>query len=77
MTHTFTQPEIMVPLRCNQHPWMKTYVGVLTHPFFAVTGEDGKYEIRGLPPGKYTLAAWHESGGGTEITRTITVAAGR
>jgi plastocyanin len=77
ITHSFTRPEIMVPLRCNQHPWMRTLVGVLTHPFFAVTSEDGKFEIRDLPPGKYTLAAWHESGNGTEITRTITLAARR
>ena len=77
ITRRFETPETMVPLRCNQHPWMKTYVGVLAHPFFAVTGEDGKFEIRGLPPGKYTLAAWHESGNGTEITRTITLAARR
>ncbi|MFZ0752065.1 MAG: hypothetical protein WAM70_22080, partial [Pyrinomonadaceae bacterium] len=77
ITHSFTRPEIMVPLRCNQHPWMRTLVGVLTHPFFSVTGEDGRFEIRDLPPGKYTLAAWHESGNGTEITRTITVAANR
>jgi plastocyanin len=77
LTHSFKYPEIMVPLRCNQHPWMRAFVGVLTHRFFAVTGEDGKFEIQDLPPGKYTLAAWHESGNGTEITRKITVGARR
>lgn len=77
LRHSFKYPEIMVRLKCNQHPWMWAYVGVLTHPFFSVTGEDGKFEIRGLPPGKYTLAAWHESGRGSEITRTITVTAVR
>ena len=56
----FSQPEVMMVLKCNQHPWMKAYVNVSSHPFFAVTGQDGKFEIKGLPPGEYTLAAVHE-----------------
>lgn len=74
LTRRFTHFEVMARVRCNQHPWMKAYVGVLPHPFFAITGEDGKFEIRGLPPGRYTLAAWREAEGkGTEITRKVTV----
>jgi plastocyanin len=69
---TFSRPEMMVPLQCNQHPWMRAYVNVLTHPYFAVSGEDGKFEIRNLPPGRYTLAAVQEKFG--EQTMTITVA---
>lgn len=53
----FQQPEMMMPIQCNQHPWMKTYLNVMDHPYFAVTSEDGRYEIRNLPPGEYTLAA--------------------
>ena len=52
----FAREEIMLPVKCNQHPWMKMYVNVVKSPFFAVTGADGKYEIKGLPPGDYTLA---------------------
>lgn len=58
-TRTFTKPEI-VPFRCDVHPWMRAWVAVVPHPFFAVTGEDGRYEIRGLPAGTYTVEAWHE-----------------
>jgi plastocyanin len=64
---TFTQEELMLPITCNQHPWMKTYVNVLKHPFFAVTDNQGRFEIKGLPPGEYTLAVVHEKlGAGQE-----------
>jgi hypothetical protein len=53
-------PEVMVKLKCDIHPWMIGYVGVLPHPFFAVTGETGTFEFKGLPPGDYVLEAWHE-----------------
>jgi len=56
----FDHPEIMIPINCFQHPWMITYVGVLPHPFFAVTDRDGNFRISGLPPGNYTISAWHE-----------------
>jgi hypothetical protein len=57
---TFDRPETFIPFRCNQHPWEKAYVGVFSHPFFAVTDESGRYRIEGLPPGTYTLGIWHE-----------------
>lgn len=74
---SFARAEVLIPVKCNQHPWMKSYVGVLKHPFFAVSGEDGSFVIKGLPPGKYTIAAWHEKGGanGTEKTMEVTVPA--
>ena len=56
----FATPEVLIPVRCNQHPWEKAYVAVLPHPFFAVTTQDGSYKISGLPPGQYTVVAWHE-----------------
>jgi hypothetical protein len=46
----------MLPVECNQHPWMRMYVNVSRSPFYAVTGPDGRYEIKGLPPGDYTIA---------------------
>ena len=61
--HTFDSKEVMVPFKCDVHGWMNAYVGVLDHPFFAVTGKDGKFSIMGLPPGTYTIEAWHEKGG--------------
>ncbi|MGH7569396.1 MAG: carboxypeptidase regulatory-like domain-containing protein [Gemmatimonadales bacterium] len=69
-TRTFSAPEVMVSLECNVHGWMNAYVGVLPHPLFAVTGTDGGFTIKGLPPGTYTLEAWHEKYG----TQTATVA---
>jgi hypothetical protein len=73
---TFARAEILVPVKCNQHPWMKSYIGVLKHPFFAVSGEDGSFTIKGVPPGSYTVAAWHEGGAqGTEKTMQVKLAA--
>ncbi len=71
---TFTKPEVMVHFKCDVHPWMSSYIGVLDHPFFAVTKEDGTFTIPNLPPGKYTLEAWHEELGTQD--QDITVAAG-
>ena len=56
----FAREETMIPVKCNVHPWMKSYIGVVKHPFFAVTGADGTFTIKGLPPGEYTIGAWHE-----------------
>ena len=76
MTHKLMAAEVLVPVKCNQHPWMKAYVGVLKHPLFAVSGEDGSFTIKGVPPGKYTVVAWHEGGAnGTEKTMEVTVPA--
>jgi plastocyanin len=72
-SHTFTAKEVMVPFKCDVHGWMNAYAGVLDHPFFATTDESGKFEIKGLPPGDYTIEAWHEKLGTQE--QKITVAA--
>lgn len=69
--HVFHAVGIMIPVRCNNHPWMEAFLNVVDNPFFAVSDEDGKYEIHGLPPGKYTLVAVQEKLG-TE-TRQIVV----
>jgi plastocyanin len=73
MNHTFKAKEVMVPFKCDVHGWMNAYVGVLDHPFFAVSKEDGSFEIKGLPPGDYTIEAWHEKLGAT--TQKVTIAA--
>lgn len=76
LSHSFAHSEILVPVKCNQHPWMKAYVAVLKHPFAAVSAEDGSFTIKGVPPGTYTVVAWHEGGAnGTEKTMQVTVAA--
>lgn len=71
-TKSFANAEIMISLICNVHPWMKSYVGVVSHPFFSVSDETGSFEIKDLPAGTYTLEAWHEKYGTT--SKTITVA---
>jgi plastocyanin len=71
ITKTFSKPEVMIPVQCNQHPWMRAYIGVLTHPYFAVSATDGTFAIKNLPPGDYTLAAVHEKFG--EQTMKVTV----
>jgi plastocyanin len=70
---TFAQQEVMIPVRCDVHGWMEAYVGVVDHPYFAVTGEDGSFRIENLPPGTYTIEAWHEAYGAQ--TTQVTVAA--
>jgi Carboxypeptidase regulatory-like domain len=59
----FSLPELFISIRCNQHPWERAYVGVFSHPFFSVSATDGSYRISGLPPGQYTIVAWHEKFG--------------
>jgi hypothetical protein len=68
---TFRRPELLIPVKDNQHPWEKAYVSVMDHPFFAVSDEQGNYEIRGLPPGKYKLLMWHEVLGEQEMEITL------
>src|ERR1700690_880820 len=70
---SFAREEIMLPVKCNQHPWMRMYINVVKSPFYAVTGPDGKYEIKGLPPGDYTIAFVQEKLG--EQTQKVTLAA--
>ncbi len=69
---TFTKPEIMVKIKCEVHPWMTAYAGVLDHPYFAVPGDDGAAAIKGLPPGDYVLEAWHEKYGAQTQKVTVT-----
>lgn len=69
---TFHDPEVMMPIKCNQHPWMKAYVSVAANPFYAVSDAGGNFEITGLPPGNYTIAAVHEALG--EQTQNVSVA---
>jgi len=67
MTQIFTAPEQMVRFKCDLHAWMNAYGGIMAHPFFAVTGADGAFSIKGVPPGKYELTVWHEKlGNSTE-----------
>jgi carboxypeptidase family protein len=70
-TRTFAAPEVMVSLECNVHGWMHAYAGVRPDPFFAVSGQDGSFSITGLPPGTYTIEAWHEKFGTQSATVTI------
>ena len=70
-THVFTTQEVMVPFRCDVHRWMNSFVGVVAHPFFAVTGADGSFQLEGLPPGTYTIEAWHEKFGTKTASVTI------
>lgn len=71
--HRFSTKEVMVPFKCDVHPWMRAFVGVLDHPYFAVSAADGAFSLKGLPPGTYTVEAWHETLG--TQTQTVTVGA--
>jgi len=70
---TFAREEVLLPVKCNQHPWMRMFVNVVKNPFYAVSGSDGKFEIKGLPPGDYTIAFVHEKLG--EQDQKVTLAA--
>jgi len=68
---TFTKEEGMFVIKCDVHPWMQSYMGVFAHPFFAVTGPDGKFTIANLPAGTYEIEAWHERLGTQKSTLTV------
>ena len=69
--HVFSTREVMVPFKCDVHNWMSAYVGVVDHPFFAVSGTDGAFSLGGLPPGTYTIEAVHEKLG--RQTQSVTI----
>jgi hypothetical protein len=68
---TFPLPEVMIPLRCDVHGWMGAYIGVLPHPYHAVTGDGGTFSLAQLPPGEYLLEAWHPNLGTQEARVTV------
>jgi plastocyanin len=74
LVSSFSKPEF-IPVKCNLHSWMRAYFAVMPTSYFAVTGEDGQFTLAELPPGKYTLMAWHETYG--TRNQEITVAAGQ
>ncbi len=71
----FSKPQIMVPVHCNIHNWMQAYIGVVTNPYYAVTGNEGTFQIKGVPAGSYTLSIWTATFGTQE--REVTVRAGQ
>jgi hypothetical protein len=70
-TKTFSSPEVMIPVKCDVHGWMEAYIGVQAHPYMAVSAVDGTFRLENLPPGTYTVEAWHERYG--TQTQTVTV----
>ncbi|HEY2432572.1 MAG TPA: carboxypeptidase regulatory-like domain-containing protein [Vicinamibacterales bacterium] len=68
---TFKAPEVLIPLKCDVHAWMNAYVGVVDHPYFAVTGDGGRFELRGVPPGTYSVEAVHEKLGRVSLPVTV------
>jgi plastocyanin len=70
-TVTFTAPEVLIPFKCDVHSWMNAYIGVVNHPYFAVTGSGGTFELKTVPPGTYTVEAVHEKLG--RQTQTVTL----
>ncbi len=73
LARRFMKPEVMIPVKCNIHRWMRAWIGVVDHPYFAVTKEDGSFTIGDLPPGSYTVDVWHE--GVDAVEQTVTVSA--
>jgi plastocyanin len=71
LARKFLKPEIMIRVKCNIHRWMHAFIGVVANPYFAVTGDDGSYEIRNLPPGNYVIGVWQETLGTQEQPITI------
>ncbi|MEO8483003.1 MAG: hypothetical protein ABI634_12390 [Acidobacteriota bacterium] len=70
-SHVFTEPDVMLRLKCDRHPWMSAYIGIMEHPFFAVTAADGSFTLSGVPDGHYTVAMWHEQLGRLEREAAI------
>lgn len=70
---TFSREEVAIPVKCDLHPWMRGYIAVFKHPYFAVTGSNGSFELKNLPQGTYTIQTWHEKLG--TATQEITIGA--
>jgi hypothetical protein len=68
---TFRRAEMAIPVKCDIHPWMLSYVFVMEHPFFALSADDGSFSIPNLPAGEHTLVAWHETFGERELSVTV------
>jgi hypothetical protein len=71
LEETFAREEIAIPVKCNVHPWMRSYIAIFKHPYYAVSGEDGSFELKNLAAGSYTIEAWHEKLG--TIFQKITI----
>jgi len=71
LARKFLKPEVMIRVKCNIHRWMHAFIGVVDNPYFAVTGSDGSYEIRNLPPGDYVVGVWQETLGTQEQKITV------
>jgi hypothetical protein len=71
LSRRFIRPEVMIPVKCNIHKWMHAFIGVVEHPYFAVTGANGAFELSNVPPGTYTIAAWQEALGSQEQPITV------
>jgi hypothetical protein len=74
LVSSFNKPEF-IPVKCNLHSWMRAYFAVMPTSYFAVTGEDGQFTLPELPPGQYTVTAWHETYG--TRNQEVTIAAGQ
>ena len=72
LARKFMKPEVMIRVKCNIHSWMHAFIGVVEHPYFAVTGSDGTFEIRNVPPGNYVIEAWQETLGTQDQNITVT-----
>ncbi len=71
LTRKFATTEVMIRIKCNIHNWMRAWVGVVDHPYFAVTGADGQFQLKDVPPGNYTIEVWHETLGRQEKQITL------
>jgi len=71
LAKTFLRDEVLIPFKDNMHPWERAFVAVLSHPFFAVSDDFGRFEIRGVPPGTYKLVVWHEGFGTQQLDVTL------
>lgn len=74
LEQSFAREEVAIPVKCNVHPWMKGYIAVFKHPYFAVSDKSGNFDLKDLPPGTYTITAWQEKLG--TQTQKVTIGAG-
>jgi len=74
LARKFIKPEVMIRVKCNIHSWMHAFIGVVENPYFAVTGSDGTFEIRNIPPGDYVIGVWTETLGTQEQKITVSPA---